>query len=89
MGSLRSSSRSPAGVSRCCSQNSAASSGWRVARLTYTPLMPTKGAAACPSTAGMRATPKSMPTRCRFTQDQGPLIIIATRPCAMAASISG
>ena len=53
------------------------------------PFTPTKGTQGFPSNRGSRATPKSMPARRRFTQDHGPLIIMATRPAPMAASISG
>jgi hypothetical protein len=53
------------------------------------PSTPTKGWLGWPgTTAGMGATPKSMPAFLALSQAQGPEIIIATLPRAKPASIS-
>lgn len=57
-----------------------------LAALSMAAATPTKGLPGSPSTAGIGATPKSMPLFSMFDQAQGPLIIIAESPLLKAAS---
>ncbi|KQV98438.1 hypothetical protein ASE08_29585 [Rhizobacter sp. Root16D2] len=78
----------PFGASMKFSMNSTATSRFGEAFEIIAPSTPTNGAAFLPLTLGIFATPKSMLAFFRLSHDHGPLIIIATLPCAMPASIS-